>query len=32
MDNLKRLTQGLRTGQLHTQTVTVPSAGFPNHS
>jgi sugar lactone lactonase YvrE len=30
-DNLKRLTEGTRTGQLHTTTVTVPSAGFPNH-
>ena len=32
MDNLKRLTEGPRTGQLHTTTVAVPSAGFPNHS
>jgi sugar lactone lactonase YvrE len=32
MDNLKRLTEGTRTGQLHTTTVAVPSAGFPNHS
>jgi len=32
LDNLKRLTEGTRTGQLHTTTVTVPSAGFPNHS
>ena len=31
MDNLKRLTEGRRTGQLHTTTVAVPSAGFPNH-
>jgi sugar lactone lactonase YvrE len=31
MDNLKRLTEGPRTGQLHTTTVAVPSAGFPNH-
>ena len=30
-DNLKRLTEGTRTGQLHTTTVAVPSAGFPNH-
>jgi len=30
-DNLKRLTEGRRTGQLHTTTVAVPSAGFPNH-
>ena len=30
-DNLKRLTEGSRTGQLHTATVTVPSAGWPNH-
>lgn len=30
-DNLKRLTEGTRTGQLHTVTVTVPSAGWPNH-
>ena len=29
--NLKRLTEGTRTGQLHTTTVAVPSAGFPNH-
>ena len=32
MDNLKRLTEGPHTGQLHTTTVAVPSAGFPNHS
>ena len=31
MDNLKRLTEGRRTGQLHTTTVAVPSAGWPNH-
>jgi sugar lactone lactonase YvrE len=31
MDNLERLTTGPRTGQVHTATVTVPSAGFPNH-
>jgi sugar lactone lactonase YvrE len=30
-DNLKRLTEGSRTGQLHTVTVAVPSAGWPNH-
>ena len=30
-DNLKRLTEGTRTGQLHTTTVAVPSAGWPNH-
>jgi sugar lactone lactonase YvrE len=30
-DNLKRLTEGTRTGHLHTTTVAVPSAGFPNH-
>jgi sugar lactone lactonase YvrE len=29
--NLKRLTTGPRTGKLHTITVTVPSAGWPNH-
>ena len=31
MDNLKRLTEGPRTGQLHTTTVAVPSAGWPSH-
>ena len=31
MDNLKRLTEGPRTGQLHAATVAVPSAGWPNH-
>jgi len=30
-DNLKRLTEGSRTGQLQTVTVAVPSAGWPNH-
>jgi sugar lactone lactonase YvrE len=30
-DNLQRLTEGRRTGQLHTTTVAVPSAGWPNH-
>jgi len=30
-DNLKRLTEGSRTGQLHIATVTVPSAGWPSH-
>ena len=30
-DNLKRLTEGRRTGQLHTTTVAVSSAGWPNH-
>jgi sugar lactone lactonase YvrE len=29
--NLERLTTGPHTGQLHTATVTVPSAGWPNH-
>jgi sugar lactone lactonase YvrE len=29
-DNLKRLTEGPRTGKLQTATVTVPSAGWPN--
>jgi sugar lactone lactonase YvrE len=31
MDNLHRLTTGPRTGQVLTATVTVPSAGWPNH-
>jgi sugar lactone lactonase YvrE len=31
MDNLQRLTTGPRTGQLLTATVSVPSAGWPNH-
>jgi sugar lactone lactonase YvrE len=31
MDNLERLTTGQRTGQLLTATVSVPSAGWPNH-
>jgi sugar lactone lactonase YvrE len=30
-DNLNRLTTGRRTGQLHIGTVSVPSAGWPNH-
>jgi sugar lactone lactonase YvrE len=29
--NLERLTTGPRTGQVHIATVTVPSAGWPNH-
>jgi len=31
MDNLQRLTTGPRTGQVLTATVSVPSAGWPNH-
>ena len=31
MDNLERLTTGPRTGQLLSATVSVPSAGWPNH-
>jgi sugar lactone lactonase YvrE len=31
MDNLQRLTTGPRTGHVLTTTVTVPSAGWPNH-
>ena len=31
MDNLDRLTTGPRTGQVLTTTVSVPSAGWPNH-
>ena len=31
MDNLHRLTTGPRTGHVLTATVTVPSAGWPNH-
>jgi sugar lactone lactonase YvrE len=31
MDNLDRLTTGPRTGQVLTSTVSVPSAGWPNH-
>jgi sugar lactone lactonase YvrE len=31
MDNLHRLTTGPRTGQVLTTTVSVPSAGWPNH-
>ena len=31
MDNLERLTTGPRTGRLLTATVSVPSAGWPNH-
>jgi sugar lactone lactonase YvrE len=31
MDNLNRLTTGLRTGSVHAATVSVPSAGWPNH-
>ena len=31
MDNLERLTTGPRTGQVLTTTVSVPSAGWPNH-
>jgi sugar lactone lactonase YvrE len=31
MDNLSRLTTGPRTGHVLTATVTVPSAGWPNH-
>jgi sugar lactone lactonase YvrE len=31
MDNLQRLTTGPRTGQVLKTTVSVPSAGWPNH-
>jgi sugar lactone lactonase YvrE len=31
MDNLRRLTAGTRTGHVLTTTVSVPSAGWPNH-
>jgi sugar lactone lactonase YvrE len=31
MDNLHRLTTGPRTGHVLTTTVSVPSAGWPNH-
>ena len=31
MDNLHRLTTGSRTGHVLTTTVSVPSAGWPNH-
>jgi hypothetical protein len=31
MDNLQRLTTGPRTGQVFTTTVSVLSAGWPNH-
>jgi sugar lactone lactonase YvrE len=31
MDNLQRLTTGPRTGHVLTTTVSVPSAGWPNH-
>jgi hypothetical protein len=31
LDNLHRLTTGPRTGHVLTATVTVPSAGWPNH-
>jgi sugar lactone lactonase YvrE len=31
MDNLDRLTTGPRTGHVLTTTVSVPSAGWPNH-
>jgi len=31
MDNLHRLTTGPRTGHVLTATVSVPSAGWPNH-
>jgi sugar lactone lactonase YvrE len=30
-DNLNRLTTGPRTGKVHTATVSVPAAGWPNH-
>jgi hypothetical protein len=31
MDNLNRLTTGPHTGHVLTTTVSVPSAGWPNH-
>jgi sugar lactone lactonase YvrE len=31
MDNLNRLTTGPRTGQVHSATVSVAGAGWPNH-
>jgi sugar lactone lactonase YvrE len=30
-DNLNRLTTGPRTGKVHSATVSVPAAGWPNH-
>jgi sugar lactone lactonase YvrE len=30
-DNLNRLTTGPRTGKVHSTTVSVPAAGWPNH-